>query len=153
MLFGRGASKEEASVSEYVRRTPPSSDPVQDLERILALWLESAPAASANARLGDFMDEFSSDWHVAWRKGTADQVRAWFSECAATDFRTGGRGSHSVYGLDGPYAQRGNITLDTIPDFWKRYGVVGSVIEIGVAGALHVVGRASATEFFYLAHS
>lgn len=148
-LFGFSATAEKAVVRNYLQTHRPSPNPLDDLLQMLKLWVDSAPPVSDQNKLRAFMDSFADDWHVSWKKGTADEACNWFRQCASSDLGSGG---HTVYGLGEEYQVYGQIVLETTPGFWEQHGVVGSVIELGVSGAYHVIGKASDSEFFYLAH-
>jgi len=151
-LFGRSESTRKVSAHEYIQKTPPGPTPLHDSCQILRVWMNSAPVVSDQERLRALMEDFGQSWHVGWKKGTPEEVYGWFEECATADARSQGSGSNTVYGLDLPYQKYGAIVLDATPGFWEGYGVVGSVIQIGVCGAYHVIGKASDGEFLYLAH-
>lgn len=137
--------------SGYIREHSPSANPLEDLLGLLRWWAESARPAADPAKLGAFMDYFADEWHVSWDKGAPEAMLSWFESCATDDLGSEG-GGYRIYGLDVPDQRYGEVALAGIPGFWDRYGVLGSVIEIGVSGFLHVIGKASDGEFFYLGH-
>ena len=138
------------SAQEYIRKTPPGSTPLHDLCQILSVWMNSAPAVSDQEKLRKLLNYYGQSWHVGWKTSTRDDVYGWFEKCATVDARS--QSQSDVRGLELPYQKYGEIVIETTPDFWIGYGVVGSVIQIGVCGSHHVIGKISGEQFLYLAH-
>lgn len=147
------------AIFEYLARNPPTSQPLQDMLRLVRFWIDSSPAVPVGGKLGEFMDSFARNWHVSWRKGTPDQVFSWLKECSVRDMPPPGRGDIMIMGgmsdamtvecMKRPY---GAVRFDFPAPFWNGYGVVDSAIEVGVSGKFHVIGKASGRELYYLSH-
>jgi hypothetical protein len=114
--------------------------------------MESAHPVLDQNRLSDLLNNFAKDSHVGWKKGDTDQVYNWFNQCATKDIGRGKMNDCVIYGLELPYQKYGIIVIDTIPKYWENYNVVGFIIQIGVCGAYHIIGKAKTSEFFYLEH-
>jgi len=130
-----------------------SSNPLEDLLSFVRLWMESSKPVSENGKLVDFMDSYTKDWHVGRYKGNTEEVYNWLKKCVEKDLASPGRGDFEIFHIDAlKYKGRyGRISFEKI-GWWDKYGVSDSVIQIGVSGAYHVIGKASNNEFYYLGH-
>ncbi len=153
-LLRRSGRTEKLSVPDYFGARPPGPEPLHDLLQMLALWMQSAPPVRKRSKLMDFMDSYARSWEGRVQMGTADQVAEWFKQCANRDLREEPVGNpYHVMGLVNQPERYGQIYVDNTPlDWWEDYGVVGSVIQVGVHRGYHVIGKASDVQFFYLAH-
>jgi len=147
------------AILEYLARNPPTSQPLQDMLRLVRFWIDSSTAAPDGGKLSEFMDSFARDWHVSWRKGTPDQVFSWLKECSVRDMAPPGRGDVKIVGgmshattAECMKRRYGAVCFDFPAPFWNKYGVVASAIEVAVSGKYHVIGKASGPELYYLSH-
>jgi hypothetical protein len=158
-VFGKKqALKEQLTPLEYIQTHKPGKEALQDVLHLVQLWMDASSPAGADSNLTQFMDSFAKKWNVTWKKGKADEVFAWFKQCALRDYHKKDE-HYTFYGIDGlygkyvkgPYHEYGLIYLEKA-DWWKDYNVEGCALEVGVCGAFHILGKVSAKEFLYLAH-
>lgn len=125
------------------------TSPLADLNEIVEAWMVAATPAEDPHNLTRFMGAFEEEWHVSSTKGSAIQVVDALKTCMSNDVG-GAHRQYEIYGLD--FQGLGEIRSDGIPAWWSDFDIRGSAIQIGVHGAFHVLGKASDSEFLYLAH-
>lgn len=126
------------------------TSPVTDLKEMIEIWMTEAPPAGDRDGLVGLLNEFVDLSHLSWTKGPPYRILATLETCMNTDVNRG-EALYEVFGVD--HTQNyGDIRFSGVPPFWKNYGVQDSVIEICVHGFLHVLAKASDTDFYYQAH-
>lgn len=150
-ILSKLLGRKHRSIADYIQAGV-RKKPIDEMCEILKLWMETAPPAKDERLLASFMDGFSRLWGSRWHNGDIGQVLTWFRSCAKNDIRVATLDLWLIIGLDVPSQDFGIIKLEPAPDWWADEGVSGSVLELIVAGFCHVVGKASPTSYFYVAH-